>query len=63
MDEDVDVRGPVRERFAEILTADAAGFVAALQREFGPTRERLLERRKERQAELDAGHWAAATSG
>ncbi|HET7182866.1 MAG TPA: hypothetical protein VFI15_11590, partial [Candidatus Limnocylindrales bacterium] len=39
----------------EILTPDALEFVAHLQRSFGPVREALLERRVERQAEIDAG--------
>jgi malate synthase len=39
----------------EILTPDALEFVAQLQRSFGPVREALLERRVERQAEIDAG--------
>ena len=38
-----------------ILTHDALAFVADLQRRFGPLRLDLLERREERQAELDAG--------
>jgi malate synthase len=41
--------------FDEILTPDALEFVAQLQRSFGPIREALLERRVERQAEIDAG--------
>jgi malate synthase len=53
--EGVEVRAPVEGRFAEILTPEALSFVAGLQREFGPTREALLQRRVERQAELDAG--------
>src|SRR5919197_4604410 len=52
---DVEVRGPVRKRFAEILTPEAVAFLGALQRRFGHTRERLLQRRQERQAALDAG--------
>jgi malate synthase len=51
----VDVRGPVEGRFAEILTPEAIEFVASLQREFNSAREDLLERRVERQAEIDAG--------
>jgi malate synthase len=43
------------ERFEEVLTPEALAFVARLQREFGPTRESLLARRAERQAELDRG--------
>src|SRR4051812_38602186 len=38
-----------------ILTPDALAFVADLQRRFEPVRLELLHRRKERQAELDAG--------
>ncbi len=47
------VQAPIEGRFREILTPDALGFVAALQREFGPTRDALLARRAERQRELD----------
>jgi malate synthase len=50
-----EVRAPVEGRDAEILTPDALAFVAALQREFGTERDRLLAARVERQAELDAG--------
>ena len=39
----------------EILTREALDFVALLQRELDPTRLDLLARRRERQAELDAG--------
>jgi malate synthase len=54
-DADVEIRGPVEERFAEILTPEALGFVAWLQRELGATRAALLQRRAERQAAFDAG--------
>jgi len=50
-----EVRAPVEGRAAEILTPEALAFVAALQREFRTERDRLLEARVERQAELDAG--------
>jgi malate synthase len=39
----------------EILTREALDFVSLLQREFSPERARLLDRRRERQDELDAG--------
>jgi len=39
----------------EILSHDALAFVAKLHRELNPIRMQLLERRRERQAELDAG--------
>ena len=51
----VEVRGPVEGRYAEILTPEALGLIAALHREFDGRRRELLERRVERQAELDAG--------
>jgi malate synthase len=51
----VELRAPVDDRGDEILTPEAIAFVAALQREFGARRERLLAARAERQAELDAG--------
>jgi malate synthase len=41
--------------FEEILTADALAFVAKLQREFGGRRAECLQRRRERQGQLDAG--------
>src|SRR3954449_13590311 len=47
-------RGPVPGS-DRILTTDALEFVADLQRRFGETRLDLLHRRKERQAEIDAG--------
>ncbi|HVM45521.1 MAG TPA: hypothetical protein VM582_06260, partial [Candidatus Thermoplasmatota archaeon] len=45
----IEVRGPPTPRSAEVLTPDALAFVAELQRRFGPTRERLLAQRVERQ--------------
>jgi malate synthase len=51
----VEVRAPVEGRVADVLSPAALAFVARLQRDFGPTRESLLRRRAERQAELDAG--------
>jgi len=39
----------------QVLTPEALGFVADLQRRFGAARLDLLHRREERQAELDAG--------
>jgi malate synthase len=38
-----------------ILTPEALSFVEKLHRQFNPTREELLRRRAQRQAELDAG--------
>jgi malate synthase len=50
-----EIRAPVEGPGAEILTPEALAFVAALQREFGGERSRLLAARVERQAELDGG--------
>ena len=47
-------RGPVPGS-DRVLTEEALAFLADLQRRFGPLRLELLERRQERQAELDAG--------
>ncbi len=55
MREGIEVAGPVKPGFEFILTDDALEFVATLQRAFGPTRERLLQRRAERQVEIDGG--------
>jgi malate synthase len=51
----VDVTGPEGPRYDEILTPQALGLIAALQRELGPRRAELLAARVARQAELDAG--------
>jgi malate synthase len=49
---DVEVTAAADE---EVLTPEALDFVARLHRELNPRRLELLERRRERQAELDAG--------
>ena len=51
----VQVTGPVQDRFKEILTPEALGFLATLQREYGARRRELLGLRAERQRELEAG--------
>jgi malate synthase len=51
----VEVRGAVAPPFEGVLSAEALEFVARLQREFGGTRRALLQRRAERQRELEAG--------
>ncbi len=53
--EGVAINANVTAEFAEILTPEALGFLAKLQREFGPTRAKLLAKRVERQREIDAG--------
>src|SRR5919199_144400 len=51
----VEVHGPAREKYPGVLSDEALGLVAELQRELGPTREALLAARAERQAAFDAG--------
>jgi malate synthase len=51
----IEITGEITPAFAEILTPEAVEFVAKLAREFEPRRQALLQRRAERQAELDAG--------
>ena len=51
----IEITGEVTPEYAEILTPEAVGFVAMLQRAFGRRRAELLERRTQRQAEMDAG--------
>jgi malate synthase len=54
---DAEVRPPegAEDRYEDILTDDALALVAELQRELGPTREKLLAARREKQAERDGG--------
>jgi malate synthase len=51
----VEMRAPPAPGADEILTPDALAFVVRLEREFRDRREALLERRRERQREFDAG--------
>ena len=51
----VELVGAPVARDDEILTPDAIAFVADLERRFGAVRIELLERRADRQRELDAG--------
>jgi malate synthase len=51
----VEIRGELKPGYERILTTEALNFVAGLQRKFGPERERLLARRKDVQAKIDAG--------
>src|SRR6056297_2798264 len=54
-DAEYEIFGPIREGYEAILSPEAMGFVASLAQRFGPQVETLLERRKTRQAEIDAG--------
>ncbi len=50
---DIEVLGPPVERAAEILTPEALGFVAELQRRFGARRDELLALRRRRRDEIN----------
>ncbi len=52
----IEVRRPLEGAAGEVLTPDALAFVARLQRAFGARRLELLDRRVQRQRDLDAGH-------
>jgi malate synthase len=51
----IEIKAPVRPEWNEILTPEAQEFVAALARRFEARRQDLLKRRRERQAEFNAG--------
>ena len=51
----VEIRVPVAERHREILTPEAVGLAAGLQRAFNGRRKELLAARAQRQARLDRG--------
>ncbi|HEY6409031.1 MAG TPA: malate synthase A, partial [Ktedonobacteraceae bacterium] len=51
----IEIKGPITPAFAGILTPEAMGFVATLARTFSSRREELLQKRIERQVEIDAG--------
>jgi malate synthase len=51
----VEVRGPLEERYEEVLTVPALELLATLHRELEQRRRELLQARQARQAELDAG--------
>ena len=51
----VEIRGSITPEFAEIVTPDAMNFVATLIRAFADRRDGLLQRRAQRQAEIDSG--------
>ncbi|MGH3329586.1 MAG: malate synthase A [Streptomycetales bacterium] len=51
----LEVTGPRRDRYDEVLTPDALKLLVELQRALGPRREELLAQRDKRQAELSRG--------
>ncbi|MBY0471615.1 malate synthase A [bacterium] len=52
---DLQIQGDLTPDFKTILTPEALAFVAEICRRFGPSREKLLQRRKETQKKIDAG--------
>jgi malate synthase len=51
----VEIQAQVPAEYAEILTPEALAFVAKLERAFAGRRSELLQKRIDRQAEIDAG--------
>ncbi|MCK5407038.1 MAG: malate synthase A, partial [Candidatus Krumholzibacteria bacterium] len=51
----LEVKAPVSQDFADILTPEALSFVEKLVREFASTRADLLQRREQRQQQISAG--------
>lgn len=51
----LEIRGPMKEGYDQILTPEACAFIADLQREFGGRIQALLQARKERQLRIDRG--------
>ena len=51
----IEIAGPLGPGFDEVLTPAALEFVAGLQRQFGATRQALLQARAARQAAISAG--------
>ncbi|GCE07134.1 malate synthase A [Dictyobacter aurantiacus] len=51
----VTIQGTMTAAYEQILTPGALDFIALLSSTFEPERQRLLQRRAQRQAELDAG--------
>jgi malate synthase len=51
----IEITGRITAEYAQILTPEAVAFAAKLQRAFGDRRAKLLARRAQRQAEIDAG--------
>jgi len=51
----VEIRAPLREDFARVLSSEALGFAATLAREFEGRRQELLARREAVQKDIDNG--------
>lgn len=53
--EGVEIKGVLAPGYEEILTPEAIQFIVKLQRNFNNRRKELLEKRQQRQAEIDGG--------
>ena len=53
----VEITGPMKDRYDEILTTEALEFLADLHRRFEPRRQELLAARKRRQEEEEECAW------
>lgn len=53
----LEIRGPMKPGYEEILTPEACRFVAGLVEKFQPRRAELLAKRAERQRAIDAGQF------
>jgi malate synthase len=53
----IEIKAPVSDTQAEILTSEALRFLASLAGEFDARRQELLARRKARQSEIDSGQY------
>ena len=53
----VEIHAAMRPEYFQILTPDALNFIAGLCSHFENRRQDLLLRRRQRQAEIDAGHY------
>lgn len=53
--EGIEIKAPITPEFAQILTPEAMNLVAKLARSFEARRQELLQRREQRQTEIDAG--------
>jgi malate synthase len=51
----MNIKGMSTPAFQQILTSEALAFIEGLEREFGPRRRELLQKRLERQKTFDAG--------
>jgi len=51
----IDISGPISTDGAKVLTREALGFVGELEAQFGPVRTKLLEQRRQRDAEVASG--------